>query len=44
MGAAGSYYRFYFRFIAPQRGAIDRSLGHQVVESITTVSADDLYR
>lgn len=30
------YYRFYFRFIAPQRGAIDRGLGHQVIESIMT--------
>jgi len=30
------YYRFYFRFIAQQRGAIDRGLGHQVIESIMT--------
>lgn len=30
------YYRFYFRFIAPQRGAIDRGLGAQVVENIMT--------
>jgi AAA+ ATPase superfamily predicted ATPase len=28
------YYRFYFRFIAPQRGAIDRGLGHKVIENI----------
>jgi AAA+ ATPase superfamily predicted ATPase len=28
------YYRFYFRFIAPQRGAIDRGLGTAVVENI----------
>jgi AAA+ ATPase superfamily predicted ATPase len=31
-----SYYRFYFRFIAPQRGAIDRGFGAQVVENIMT--------
>lgn len=31
-----SYYRFYFRFIAPQRGAIDRGFGTQVVENIMT--------
>ena len=30
------YYRFYFRFIAPQRGAIDRGLGTRVVENIMT--------
>jgi AAA+ ATPase superfamily predicted ATPase len=28
------YYRFYFRFIAPQRGAIDRGLGQQVIDRI----------
>ena len=30
------YYRFYFRFIAPQRGAIDRGLGTSVVDNILT--------
>jgi AAA+ ATPase superfamily predicted ATPase len=30
------YYRFYFRFIAPQRGAIDRGLGARVVDNIVT--------